>query len=235
MVQTNQFEKAILDTAMSAQKFHIQMTGGQYLWYSHESFLQNFIAVNLFKTTGHCVYVDPSPKKLRESSASASKRPPKNLRQRFDLVFWLKSEDRVKAIVEIKATWEKNPVIKDVIKVSKYLESRDGQEVTGYVLYYTDHGRNKRWKGDDSRFIYDRFRNVEIYMQEKFRNKASIGLRHNLADYICDDENADPWGFALYRCWTHRPKGPSRPSKNIQRTSRHRNCGALTSARLCAS
>ena len=119
MVQPNKFEEAILDAAFSAQKFHIEMTGGQYLWYSHESFLQNFIAVRLFKTTDHCVYIDPSPKKIRESSASASKKPPKNLRRRFDLVFWLKSEDRVKAIVEIKATWGKKPVMDDVLKVSQ--------------------------------------------------------------------------------------------------------------------
>lgn len=200
MVQPNQFEKAILDAAMSAQEFHIEMTGGQYLWYSHESFLQNFIAVRLFETTDHCVYVDPSPKKIRESSASASRKPPKSLRQRFDLVFWLKSEDRVKAIVEIKATWGKKPVIDDILKVSNYLKSGDGRGVQGYVLYYTDHSRNKRWKGNDRRFICNRFRNVENDMQKMFRNKANCGLRHKLADYIYDEDNADPWGFALYRC-----------------------------------
>ena len=204
MVQPNKFEKAILDAAMDSQHYHIEMTGGQYLPYSHESFLQNFLAVRLFNKTEHCVYVDPSPKKIRESSAWASRRQPKSLmKQRFDLVFWLKSKDRVKAIVEIKATSGralKRSVMNDVDKVSNYLKSNDGQGVHGYVLYYTDHMRNKRRRGNDERLICDRFQKIEKYIQEKYGNRSPVGLRHLLADYIYEDESMDPWGFALYRC-----------------------------------
>ena len=161
MAKPNKFEKAILDAAIAAQKFHIDMTGDQYLPFSHESFLQNFIAMKMFKNTEHCVYVDPSPKKIRASSTSASKKPPKNLLQRFDLVFWLKSEDRVKAIVEIKETWGKKPVMDDIDKVSEYLKTKDGQDIQGYILYYTDHVRKDRWKGQDSKFIQARFCKIE--------------------------------------------------------------------------
>ena len=200
MVQPNDFEKAILDAAFAAQRFHLKMTGGQYLWYSHESYLQNFVAVRLFKKTSHYVYIDPSPKKIRESSASSSKKPPPNLRQRFDLVFWLKSEDRVKAILEIKATWGKKPVMDDIRKVSTYLNTKDGQGVAGYVLYYTDHRRNERWKGKDSRFIGNRFRVVDEDIRRVRGCARTTGLRHSLFDYVCDQKNEDPWGFALYRC-----------------------------------
>ena len=192
MVKTNKFEKAILDAAIAAQEFHIEMTDGLYLPYSHESFLQNFIAIEMFKNTEHCVNVDASPKKIREFAASAGKKPPKNLLQRFDLVFWLKSEDRVKAIMEIKETWGKNPVMDDINKVSKYLKTKDGQDIHGYVLYYTDHGRKDKWKGQDSKFIQARFRKIEKEKKVELRNT-----------YIHDpkDKDWDPWGFALFRCY----------------------------------
>ena len=88
----NQFEKAILDAATSAQRFHIKMTSGDYLSYSHESYLQNYIAINIFRNKGFYIYIDPSPKKIREASDSISKRPPNNISQRFDLVFWHKAK-----------------------------------------------------------------------------------------------------------------------------------------------
>ena len=58
MTKPNKFEREILKAAVAAQKFHIKMTGGQYIWYSHESFLQNYIAIQLFKKTDHCVYIE---------------------------------------------------------------------------------------------------------------------------------------------------------------------------------
>ena len=202
MASPNDFEKALLNAATAAQKFHIDMTEGAYLWYSHESFLQNFIAREMFEKTGHCVYVDPSPKKIREWAASASKKPPKNLQQRFDLVFWLKTDEEVKAIVEIKRAWGKKPVMDDIYKLWKYRKTKDGRNIRYYyVLYYTDHSRKDRWKGEDSKFIRDRFCKVEQKIKERTgRDKQNVGLRHGPADYICDPDKDDPWGFALFRC-----------------------------------
>lgn len=203
MVEPNEFEEAILDAAWNAQEFHIEMTGGQYLWYSHESFLQNFIAREMFNNTEHCVYVDPSPKKIRESTASASKKPPKNLQQRFDLVFWLKSEDRVKAIVEIKRAWGKKPVMDDIYKLWEYRKTnKDGRTIRYYyVLYYTDHGRKEKWNRGDIKFIKRRFCKVDKEIKEEAgRDKQNVGLRHRPHDYICDPDKDDPWGFALFRC-----------------------------------
>ena len=196
----NNLEKAILDAVKKAQEFHIDMTGGLYLGYSHESFLQNFIAMKMFKNTDHCVFVDPSPKKIREWYASAGNRPPKdmNLRERFDLVFWLKTQDRVKAIVEIKVTWRKKPVMDDVHKLSQYLNTKDGQGTRGYVLYYTD---KKRKSEKDNKIIQDRFCRVDKEIKEGIgRDKQNVGLRHGSADYIYAPKDDDPWGFALFRC-----------------------------------
>ena len=188
----NQFEKAILDAAVSAQRFHFKMTDGYYLWYSHESYLQNYIAIEMFKKTGFFVSVDASPKKIREDADSTSKRPPSNIAQRFDLVFWHKTRNRLKAIVEIKRTSNQNKIIKDVEKLSGYLKKKDAGGAAGYVLHYTDH--------DDTRdmgvqVITDRFNRVNDTM----RNQLSLrGLTHPVDSYIRKSGDAR-WGFALFR------------------------------------
>ena len=183
MARPNDFEKALLNAAKAAQKFHIDMTEGAYLGYSHESFLQNFIAIKMFEKTGHCVYIDASPKKIREWTVPASKKPPKY--RRFDLVFWFKSKNKVKAIVEIKRAWEKNSVMGDVNKLRKYRETKDGEKNIRYyyVLYYTSHSNKDRRKGEGSKFIRDRFCKVEQKIKEGTgRIKQSVGLRHGPAD-----------------------------------------------------
>ena len=193
MVNPNKFEKAILDAAVAAWDFHYAMTGGAYLHYTHESFLQNYIAVQLFKKEGFYVYVDPSPKKIRNDSKPGviAKKPPKNLnlKQRFDLVIWLKTEDRVKAIIEVKRAWSKPPVLKDVKKISRYLKTKDGGGISGYVLYYTD--------ARDSKYIDRRFQSVNDEMTKLLKKEGKFGL---VGKYICKEKDWDPYGFALFRC-----------------------------------
>ena len=176
----NQFETAILDAAVSAQKFHIEMAFGYYLKYSNESYLQNYIAIEVFKKHRFPTYIDASPKRIYEQPDLPSG-------IRFDLVFWFKSGYRPKAIFEIKRAWNKTPIINDVQKILDYRNENDDPDVTGYVLYYTH---------DDAQIISDRFRRVNDTM----RNQLSIhGLTHPVEDYIFSDYNP-PWGFALFRC-----------------------------------
>lgn len=193
MVNPNKFEKAILKAAVDAWKFHYEMTGGAYLHYTHESFLQNYIAVNMFSEKGFYVYVDPSPKKIRNDSRSdsISEKPPKNLnlQQRFDLVFWLKADDRVKAIIEVKRAWNKTPVMNDVNKVSDYLKTNDGKDVDGYVLYYTH--------ASDTKFIHRRFQAVDEEMKKSIGKEGKFGL---VGKYIFEEKDWAPYGFALFRC-----------------------------------
>ena len=182
----NKFETAILNAAMSAQEFHIEMTDGYYLWYSHESYLQNYIAINVFENQSFYVYVDASPKKIREGSDSISKRPPSSS-QRFDLVFWHKTKNQLKAIVEIKRAWNQTPVIEDVKKLSGYITKKDAGGATGYVLYYTH---------DDAQVIVDRFNRVNDTMRSRL---GLYGLTHPVESCICKSGDP-PWGFALFRC-----------------------------------
>lgn len=183
----NKFETAILDAAVSAQEFHIKMTDGYYLWYSHESYLQNYVAIEVFENQGFYVYIDASPKKIREGADSISKRPPSNISQRFDLVFWHKTKNQLRAIVEIKRAWNQGPVIKDVEKLLGYITKKDAGGATGYVLYYTH---------DDAQVITDRFNRVNDTMC----NQLNLhGLTHPVDSYIRKSGDL-PWGFALFRC-----------------------------------
>lgn len=187
----NQFEKAILEAAVCAQEFHIKMTGGYYLRYSHESYLQNYIAIEMFKRTGFYVYVDASPKKIRVDSDQ----PTKDRRasaQRFDLVFWHKTKNQVRAIIEIKRSWNQGPIMKDVGKLLDFLPKKDAGEATGYVLYY-NHDDTPNM---DGKVIADRFNRVNDTM----RNRLNLyGLTHHVDSYIRKSGDP-PWGFALLRC-----------------------------------
>ena len=86
----------------------------------------------------------------------------------------------------------KELVKKDINKVSNYLKTKDGQNIQGggYVLYYTDKLRKDKRKGQDSKFIQDRFC--------KIKKEKKVELR---ATYIHDPKDTDPWGFALFRCY----------------------------------
>lgn len=144
------------------------------------------------KKMGHWVYIDASPKKIREALDSPGKKEPKN--QRFDLVFWFKSEDRVKAIVEIKVRQWKQPVMKDLKKVKNYLKDKDGKNVAGYVLWYDDQRRDQRRKDNQSQ-------ESKIKIQGRFREIGKEKRVELRGTYIHEPKGRDPWGFALCRCY----------------------------------
>ena len=85
----NQFEKALLDAAVSAQAFHKKMAWGSYLTYSHESYLQNYIAIKMNEKRGkrfrYPVYIDATPKKIYEKDEWPSD-------IRFDLTFLVEGQ-----------------------------------------------------------------------------------------------------------------------------------------------
>ena len=177
------------------------MTDGEYLPYSHESFLQNFIAIELFKKTNHWVYVDPSRRKVREQITNTGRKPrPESLKQRFDLIVWPKTGYGVKAVLEIKETWGKQPVLGDVKKVHNFLKTYSGRGAAGYVLYYTDKSRVVGRKSDEAGTIGARFERVNIEMRDIVGTNNLAGIRHGLTDYVYNRKNQDPWGFALFRC-----------------------------------
>ena len=186
-----EFEKKILDAAVAAQRFHIDMTGGQYLWESHESFLQNYIAFRFakfdsqgrFKRNGYCVYVDPSSQRIREGLAKFYRGKTPMRRSRFDLVFWFRSKDKVKAVLEIKRAWEKKSIENDINKVTRFLGAKIAENAAGYVLYYTDCRKN------DKKQIKKRFSKVD-----GISGSEMVGCR------IGGSGEQHSWGFALYRC-----------------------------------
>lgn len=193
---TNALEKTIMNAAKSAQKFHFKMTNGEYVSFSHESFLQNYIAIQLFKETHYCVNVDPSKQKIRNEMGLGGRKP-LDIQKRFDIVLWKKTILAIRAVVEIKQSWTKDPVLKDIRKVSKFLNTSGGERASGYVLYYTDHRRKEWWNGRDVKFIRDRFQVVVEEIPRIVERDRSAELR---AEYVSNKKAEDPWGFALFRC-----------------------------------
>jgi len=102
----NQLEKAIIGGAEAAQSDYENMTGW---WLSHgpESFLMCAIANQVTKKGGFWVFVEASPKKIREERDDGPPRgrPSKSLGQRFDIVVWTKASSDVRAIIEVKRAW----------------------------------------------------------------------------------------------------------------------------------
>lgn len=201
-MKPNKLEQSILRAARAAHNFHLKMTGGSYLSYSHESFLQNFIACHIYKHEGLWVYVDASPKKII-SDAMGAKIDTENSQPdtiRFDLVFWNKTKNRttnsysVKAILEIKECWDKAPVLQDIQKISNYLKEENNKDTKGYVLYYTDKERSNR---DNEKIMLDRFRRVK---DEASDAKLIDIIPKSLYTPRTGLGETDPWGFALYRC-----------------------------------
>lgn len=177
------------------------MTNGSYLWESHESFLQNYIAVQLFQSHRYCMNIDCSPKRIRSKGATKSRKT-KMDKSRFDLVCWMKSNrTKVKAIIEIKVWRTANAVIEDAVKISKYFRTQKSIKCSGYVLFYQDRKRDPNKPGEALRFIEKRFENVEKTAKTKKElGGYSCDLVHDKRAYIIDpDSQADPWGFALYR------------------------------------
>lgn len=204
MAKPNKFEHSILSAACRAQEFHIKMTYGASLAYSHESFLQNFVAIELFRETGHWVNVDPSRHKVQNLLTNVGRKPkPEILRQRFDLIVWPKVNSGVKAIIEIKETLSTPPVLRDVEKVSKFLYTSTviGKRAAGYVLYYTEHSNEKM---NAKRTIRRRFDRVHKEMRSKKRAGSQTGIRHDSEKYVSLEEDSQDvqwgWGFALFRC-----------------------------------
>lgn len=186
MYLLNKFEKALLDEGVAAQEFHQKMAWEGYLTYSNESFLQNYIAIKMHEKHGYPVYIDASPKRIYENDEM-----PSNIR--FDLAFWWKHGDKPRALVEIKRVWNKEPVLADVNKIINYRDEYDDQ-VSGYVLYYTD-TVEKESVQKAAQIVIDRFNRVNDTMHDE---QYLPGLVHPVDSHICKSGN-HAWGFALYR------------------------------------
>lgn len=136
-MQMNKLEKAILDGSLKAHRDYEKMSGGWWLWHAPEAFLQYAIAQSITKL-GYDVFPEASPVKINDEHDKPLRgRPLKNKRQRFDLVVWSKSSEKVRAIIEIKRG---GPTIfgqipKDGKKLKAYL-NKGNSDGTGYLLFY---------------------------------------------------------------------------------------------------
>ena len=176
---SNKFEKQLFSVAKSARIFQSKMTGLEYLRDIHESFYQNYIAIEMHKRDKLPVYVDATPVKLSKNADIKVSYDEGDRQKSFDLVFWYKNkrQRRVKAILEIKTRAPPNKVLSDIKKVQKFIKSNDSAE--GYVLYYTQR---------------EKLATVEERIFEVARAREVSKIKH----YI--NRSKPFWGVALYRC-----------------------------------
>lgn len=132
----NMLEDAMLVGAEEAQKTYERMTEGHWLGHAPELFLQSEVARAIFGA-GFSVYVDASVSKTKLDMKKAPGRPTKDKKKRFDISVWNKSDNTLRAVVEIKRTYFIGALKSDAKKIVNYLRQK-GSAKTGYLLVYTD-------------------------------------------------------------------------------------------------
>ncbi len=139
----NGLEQAILGAVVKAQTNHLATTGWG-LWWGPESFLQYELARAITSKTSHLVYTEASPAKIAQDRGGPGRgRPLSGLRQRFDLVVWRKSTDRLRAVAEVKRAWTFPYVDGDARKLEKFVRLKQAQ-CAGYLVLYSDVGASAR-------------------------------------------------------------------------------------------
>lgn len=179
----NPLEIAVLGGACKAQRVYEGMANGNWLSHGPESFLQSLVALQI-RRLGYSVYVDASIKKSqRDQEAPRRGRPAGNSGQRPDISVWYKSKDKLRAIVEIKRTYDAfGPVERDADKLTRMMAQ--GHAACGYLLVYTEANGLTRL-----RTLRARLRDWESRL-----SWALVGDRVSKSN---DPEWA--WGMGLYR------------------------------------
>lgn len=186
----NQLEQAIFDGFKSAQRDYENITDGWWLWHGPEAFLMCSIARAINKKGGYSVYLDASPKKVQRDYDEPQKGRPRNDQgKRFDLVVWKKSENKLKAIIEIKRSLGVHSLLIDRKKMVAFLRGNN-DAIAAYLFVYTEAKGYRR----------------EITLNNRLGNwerklKHSRLVAHRVEPHMRDGR--DEWGRAagLYRIY----------------------------------
>jgi hypothetical protein len=173
-------EKAFIDGVKAAQKDYSEITGGWWLSHGPESFINHSIAIKVWEQ-GFWVYPEASPKKIIDERDDRLKgRPPKGLGQRFDIVVWAKSSDKIRAILEIKRAWSIADLRSDRDKVATFLK-RSKYVKAGYLLVYTEAKGEKKLLNQIANWAND----LDCKLVGKYADKQGDGEWN--------------WGIGLFR------------------------------------
>jgi hypothetical protein len=173
------------------------MSGGWWLWHAPESFLQHEIARSMARHSkarkGFEVFTETSPTKIKDEHDKRLRgRPPKmeSQRQRFDIVVWQKTSNKVQAIIEIKrgGTSVFGQVAKDAKKLKKYL-SMTNAHGNGYLLFYSEAGGSKRLER-----LKDRISKLTKLLKPKGWRRVQYKIDAKLGD---PDENDKLWSWCI--------------------------------------
>lgn len=152
-VGANKLEKCLINSGILAHDEYKKITNGWWLWHGPESFLQVTVANNISKEIGSIVYIDASRSRIEREIGRGPGRPPANGSQRADISVWNKSNNKLRAVIEIKRSIGIDPVLQDTIKMNTWM-GQNNPPGSAYMLTYSEAKGAKRMATLDKRFDY---------------------------------------------------------------------------------
>jgi hypothetical protein len=132
----NSLEKCLCDSMGDAFEKYQSVTGW-WLWHAPEHFIQNVALTHIWEK-GWEVYPEATIKKITQAIGHPRRgRPPKSIKNRFDLVVWNRSSRRLRAVVEIKRTSRLAPLKGDAARIKKAMSGARTAK-SGYLIVYSE-------------------------------------------------------------------------------------------------
>jgi len=200
-------ERKILDFACGAFNRYHDMTGGGWLSETHESFLQNFVAIEISDALDRYVGVDESPNRIINASEGERRGKPRNDgNKRFDIVVWStnkkankkggKKSYQVMSLIEVKKSHSGvaySALEKDAAKITDFAKNKVVNVKSGYLLVYIEwskFGDNRRLKNQ-----------INKWVNKVKGNKMPLVGSKQMDHHWYDEDNDKTWwcGFMLIR------------------------------------
>lgn len=183
-----QLSTAVLNAAVRAHRDYDNRSGGYWLWHAPEFFLTVHVARGIGRRNWE-VWCDASPRKIVEANTAVRQgRQPLNKNHRFDIVVWHKSEDTVKALIEVKKAWSIATLKADVRKLRKQSRMKKAAAKAGYLLVYSE-AKHKRHERIGRDAVLKRFKRWSKELRTRLAGTRQYAPR----------EEKWAWGFALLR------------------------------------
>lgn len=193
MNPANSLESALFENTKKALTAYRNMTGIGRPFHVPESFVQNFVALNVAKALGILILPEATRKKILEINRRKARGPiPANSKARYDLFAYFKS-GRPWAAVEMKRANSLQRLDADKRKLKKFLSGAAGKRARrGYLLVFTGVKPSKigkLWETKAMDSVDDRIND--------WGSKLDAYLVDSYVRFSRDDKTAI--GIALYR------------------------------------
>ncbi len=191
MNKANKLEEALFKNTEKALAAYKKMTGIGRPYHVPESFVQNFVALNVANALGILVLPEATRKKILEIRKSKARGPiPANSKARYDLLAFFKS-GRPWAAIELKRANSIRQLVTDKKKLRRLLSGAAGKVARrGYLLAFTGAKPLKQQSGAKAQ------ESVKKRIK-KWAKELDAFLRDSYVGFLKDDNRVV--GIALYR------------------------------------